>query len=63
LGSVYCSGDWQNRVGRNGPESHRGKGVQVYKKGEDQPTSGFQKGDEVRKEAPVQEFYSFYPGE
>jgi len=37
--------------------------VQVYKKGEDQPTSGFQKGDEVRKEAPVQEFYSFYPGE
>jgi len=44
---VYGPGDWQNLVGRIGAEFHHGKGVQVYKRGEDQPSSGFQKGDEI----------------
>jgi len=47
MSQVYGPGDRQNGVVRNGAESHRGKGVQFYKKGEDQPSSGFQKGDEI----------------
>jgi hypothetical protein len=32
-------------------EEQREKNVQFYKKGKDKPSSGFQKGDEIREEA------------
>jgi hypothetical protein len=42
-------------------EDHRGRILQVYKKGTDQSAPGFQKGDEVRKENLIQEFHSLFP--
>lgn len=35
--------------------------VQAYKTGKDHPTSGFQKGDESRKETCFQALYPLYP--
>jgi hypothetical protein len=31
-------------------EEQRGRNVQFYEKGKDKPSSGFQKGDEIREE-------------
>jgi hypothetical protein len=41
-------------------EDHRERILQVYKKGADHSASGFQKGDEIREENLLPEFYSFF---
>jgi hypothetical protein len=38
-------------------EDHRERILQVYKKGADRSSSGFQKGDEIRQETSFQELY------
>lgn len=37
--------------------------IQVYKKGENHISPGFQKGDEIREKASVQESHPFHPAE
>jgi hypothetical protein len=44
-------------------EDHRERILQLYKKGENHLSSGFQKGDEVRQEAFLSEFRPFYKEE
>jgi hypothetical protein len=44
-------------------EDHRERILQLYKKGEDHFSSGFQKGDEVRQEAFFSEFRPLYKEE
>jgi hypothetical protein len=41
-------------------EDHRERILQVYKKGADHSASGFQKGDEIREENLLPEFYSLF---
>jgi len=38
---------WRDKADGDDAKRHRGRSVQVYKEGEDQPSSGFQKGDEI----------------
>jgi hypothetical protein len=42
-------------------EDHRGRILQVYKKGADQSATGFQKDNEIREENRFPEFYSLFP--
>jgi hypothetical protein len=44
-------------------EDYRERILQLYKKGEDHFSSGFQKGDEVRQKAFFSEFRPFYQEE
>ena len=39
------------------------RNVQFCKKGKDKPSSGLQKGDEIREEAHLQEFHPLHTGE
>jgi hypothetical protein len=41
-------------------EDHRERILQVYEKGADHSASGFQKGDEIREENLLPEFYSLF---
>jgi hypothetical protein len=63
IGPVCRPADWRDRADRDDIEAHRERTVYIYKEGEDQPSSGFQKGDEIWEKGYLQKLYLFHPGE
>jgi hypothetical protein len=52
-----------DRAKRDEVQGHRERSVQVYKEGENPPSSGFQKGDEIWEKGYLQKLHPIHPGE